>query len=508
MNKIILFLSLTFLFSNINIFAQVANYIYSDALGSYNEITGDTTVAFSTSTITNPFDLDDVTYGPNAIPFIFEFNGIDYNSFYINSNGFITIGTTPPVAANYGPIAATEVYNGAVSAFGIDLIGLFGTNADRFAGSPLLSNVVSFAGVVAGRLITGTGIAASATVVSFNQVAGTILMSAGATSTGNNEIIQIASGSIVRATTGSAGNKVHTIQFKNFRRNTTTGTVDNLNFQIKLYEATGKIEVVYGNIDEGPIPVFGQVGLRGVLHSDFNNRTTASNWLSTNSGATNDVQCMISNIVFPPAGLTLIWGPPSTTISIKVIPQGFYNLSTLKLNMRDTVTAYLRNSNFPFTIVDSADGVIDSVTFEGTFVFNNASSGEYYIVVRHRNSIETWSSLPESLLRGSSRSYDFTNAVTKAYGSNMINVNSSPVRFGIFSGDVNQDGFVDLTDLTIVFNDANNFLTGYIVTDITGNGNTDLTDLTITFNNSNSFVRVRYFDSEASIQAHPEQVQE
>ncbi len=490
MNKLILILSFVILFTNFNIFAQVAGYTYSDYSGSYNEITGDTIVAFSTSTITNPFDLDDVTYGPNSIPFIFKFNGIDYNSFYINSNGFITFGSTPPVAANYGSIAATEVYDGAVSAFGIDLIGLFGTNADRIAGSPVLSNVVSFAGVVAGRLITGTGIATSTTIISFDQGAGTILLSAGATSTGNNEIIQIAAGSIVRATTGLSGNKVHTIQFKNFRRNTTTGTIDNLNFQIKLYEATGKIEVVYGNVDEGPIPVYGQVGLRGILHSDFNNRTTALNWLATTAGLTNDVQCMISSSIFPPAGLTLVWGPPSTPISIKVIPQGFHNQSSLKLNMRDTVTAYLRNSVSPYMIVDSAKGFLDSVTFEGMFVFNNTPTGNYYLVVTHRNCIETWSNTPIGLLRGNSLNYDFTNNISKAYGNNMINVNLSPLRFGIFSGDVNQDGFIDLTDVTLISNDANIFLTGYINSDVNGDGFADLSDLTIAFNNAISFVSV------------------
>lgn len=188
-------------------------YVYS-ASGVYTEISGDTVVAFSTSTITNPFDLDDVTYSSNRIPFFFRFNGVNYNNISINTNGFITFGAVSSVAANYGPIASTETYDGAVSAFGIDLIGLFGTNADRSAGSPVLSNVVSFAGVVAGRLITGTGIATSATIISFNQSAGTITMSAGATSTGNNEIIQIAAASIVRSTQGISGSRVHTIQFK------------------------------------------------------------------------------------------------------------------------------------------------------------------------------------------------------------------------------------------------------------------------------------------------------
>ncbi len=486
MKKFILFISVvSFLCFTSVLPAQVSNYIFSQYNGTYTEITGDTVVAFSTSTITNPMDLDDVTYPSNRIPFAFRFNGADYTNLTINTNGFITFGAVPPVAANYGPIAATETYDGAVSAFGIDLIGLFGTNADRIAGSPVLSNVVSFAGVVAGRLITGTGIATSATIVSFNTSAGTITMSAGATSTGNNEIIQIAAASIVRSTQGSAGNRVHIIQFKNFRRYIFTGTVDNLNFQIKLYEATGRIEVVYGSIKEGPVSVSGQVGLRGILHSDFNNRTTASNWLTTSAGLTNDVQCLISSIVFPASGLTFVWGPPPAIINITVIPQGFYNLTTLKLNMRDTVTAYLRNYSSPFAKVDSAKAVIDSITFTGAFHFNSASSGSYYIEITHRNSIETWSKIPVAINTGSITDYNFTNSAAKAFGNNLT---LKGTKYCIYSGDVNQDGFVNLSDVILVYNDGANFVTGYKNTDVTGDNTSDLTDLIITFNNSSLFV--------------------
>ncbi|MBK8551854.1 MAG: hypothetical protein IPL53_12625 [Ignavibacteria bacterium] len=486
MKKLISIFSLFLFFSFIvNSQAQVSSYIFSQYPGTYTEISGDTVVAFSTSTITNPMDLDDVTYPSNRIPFTFKYNGVPYTNCAINTNGFITFGTTPPVAANYGSISATEVYDGAVSGFGIDLIGIFGTNADRVSGSAVLSNVVSFAGIVAGRLITGTGIPASATILSFNQSAGTITMSAGATSTGVNEIIQIAAASIVRGTQGAAGNKVHIIQFKNFRRNTTTGTVDNLNFQIKLYEATGKIEVVYGKVFEGPIPVFGQVGLRGILPTDFNNRTTASNWLTTTAGATNDVQCMISSSVYPGSGLTFVWGPPHINVNITVIPEGFYNLSTLRLNMRDTVTAYLRNTTTPFAKADSAKAVIDSVTFTGAFTFNNASSGTYYIEVKHRNSIETWSKSGVSFSSGSSANYDFTTAAVKAFGNNMVLVGT---KYCIYSGDVIREGSVNLSDVLLVYNAGLNFVMGYTVTDVTGDNSTNLEDLLITYNNSADFV--------------------
>lgn len=488
MKKLIFFLSvvLTLCFS-INSFTQVDDYIFSQYSGTYAEITGDTVVAFSTSTITNPMNLDDVTYPSNRIPFSFKFNGASYTNFAINTNGFITFGTTPPVAANYGPIAATEVYDGAVSGFGINLIGIFGTNADRVSGSNVLSNVVSFAGVVTGRLITGTGIPASATITSFNSGMGTITISAAATSTGNNEIIQIAAASIVRATQGSAGNRIHTIQFKNFKRNITTGTVDNLNFQIKLYEATGKIEVVYGNVDEGPIPVFGQVGLRGIPHTDFNNRTTASNWLATTADATNDVQCLISGTVFPASGLTFVWGPPPTTVNITVIPQGFYNHTTLKLNKRDTVTVYLRKTAAPFAILDSAKAIIDSVNFKGAFFFHTSFSGTYYIVVKHRNCIETWSSSGVGFTVGSEINYNFTSSSSQAFGNNMI---LKGTKYCIFSGDVNQDGTVDLTDLSLIDNDAYNFVSGYVSTDLTGDNFVDLDDLSIADNNAYNFVSV------------------
>ena len=490
MLKLNLFLSLImFLIIGDRLSANVAGYTFTQHQGVYTEISGDTVVAFSTSTITNPFDLDDVTYSSNRIPFLFRFNGVYYNNIAINTNGFITFGSTSPVAANYGPIASTETYDGAVSAFGIDLIGLFGTNADRVAGSPVLSNVVSFAGVVAGRLITGTGIATSATIISFNQSAGTITMSAGATSTGNNEIIQIAAASIVRSTQGTAGSKVHTIQFKNFRRYITTGTIDNLNFQIKLYETSGKIEVVYGNNTEGPTPVYGQVGLRGILHSDFNNRTTASDWLNTAAGGTNDVQCLISSSVFPPSGLTFIWNPPATTVNITLILQGFYNLTTLKLNKRDTVTAYLRNTSSPFLIVDSAKAVIDSITFNGAFYFNNTSSGTYYIELKHRNSIETWSSSGVVINAGGVTAYNFTAAASRAYGNNMI---LKGTKYCIYSGDVNQDGIIDASDLSEVDNDAFNSLSGYVRTDVTGDDFVDAEDVSIVDNNAyNSVSLVR-----------------
>ncbi len=65
------------------------------------------------------------------------------------------------------------------------------------------------------------------------------------------------------------------------------------------------------------------------------------------------------------------------------------------------------------------------------------------------------------------------------------------MRFAVYSGDVNQDGAVDLADITEVYNSSVAFVTGYAVTDVNGDNTVDLSDITLTYNNSVNFVLVR-----------------
>jgi len=181
--------------------------------------------------------------------------------------------------------------------------------------------------------------------------------------------------------------------------------------------------------------------------------------------------------------------PIPILLSITVIPEGFYNPINNTLNSRDTVTAYLRSAAFPYIIVDSTKQVIDSITFMGSFIFSNTGSGTYYIVVKHRNSIETWSkSGGEILTQGSPMNYDFTSAQSQAYGNNLKQLDTSPLRFAIYSGDVNQDGVVDGSDGAIVDNDAYNFVTGYVNSDVNGDDVVDGSDGAIIDNNAFNFV--------------------
>jgi hypothetical protein len=179
---------------------------------------------------------------------------------------------------------------------------------------------------------------------------------------------------------------------------------------------------------------------------------------------------------------------PSTRLDLTMFIEGFYDAGN-NTQVSDTVRVELRNPNSPYAIVDQAKGVVGS---DGTaqLFFGNVASGNYYIAVAHRNSIFTWSENTVLIISDGPNSYDFSTASSQAYGSNMIQVDASPVRFAIYSGDVNQDGTVDATDVSTIDNDAFNFAGGYVVTDLTGDDFVDATDFAIADNNAANFVSV------------------
>ncbi|MEO8665958.1 MAG: hypothetical protein ABI462_10710 [Ignavibacteria bacterium] len=173
--------------------------------------------------------------------------------------------------------------------------------------------------------------------------------------------------------------------------------------------------------------------------------------------------------------------------SIKVIPQGLMNEITGKLNKKDSIRFFLRNSIPPYNKIDSAAGILDSLTFTSQIVFPNAPSGTYFLEVDGKNSLETWSAAPVSYSLTSDFTYDFTMASSQAYGNAMILVNG---KWCIYSADIVHDGSIDLNDLAAIFNDQINFISGNTNTDVNGDGIVNLADLAICFNNSNNFVRM------------------
>jgi len=174
----------------------------------------------------------------------------------------------------------------------------------------------------------------------------------------------------------------------------------------------------------------------------------------------------------------------AVTLNLKAYLQGFY-LGAGTMNgavsstVSDTVKIKLANSTSPFAFVDSAVSTL-STNGTGTFTFQHAVSGSsYYIVFRHRNSLETWSAIPVTF-SASSISYDFTTAAGKAFGSNMKNIAGA---FCIYSGDVNQDGVIEAADYSEIENSVQLVLFGYHTDDVTGDDVVESADYSLIENN-------------------------
>lgn len=155
----------------------------------------------------------------------------------------------------------------------------------------------------------------------------------------------------------------------------------------------------------------------------------------------------------------------------------------------DTVKIYLRNSSAPYAIVDSSKNLLLGPCTGQNFIFRNVRNGlPYFVVVKHRNALETWSAAPVTFVN-SDASIAFSVDDIYAYGNNEIQVDTSPYNvFAFYSGDVNQDGTIDATDVSLIDNDVQNFVSGYVVTDLTGDDFVDGTDFAIADNNAANFV--------------------
>ena len=172
--------------------------------------------------------------------------------------------------------------------------------------------------------------------------------------------------------------------------------------------------------------------------------------------------------------------PISRSFNLTALLSGNYNGSTM---VPKNVTVELHNSTTPYTLVESKTVLLNS-SGVGNPKYTTAVNGTpYYIVIKSDNGLETWSATPQTF-SGSTLNYDFTTAVTQAYGSNLILVGT---KWCIISGDANQDGSVDALDRSACWNDRN--LSGVYVTDLNGDGVVDALDRSIAWNNRNLSVQ-------------------
>ncbi len=175
--------------------------------------------------------------------------------------------------------------------------------------------------------------------------------------------------------------------------------------------------------------------------------------------------------------------PSPKTLSLSAFIEGFYDPGTDKM-IPDTLSAFLRNSFSPYSLVDSVKSIADT-SGKGLFKFTRADNAtDYFIVVKHRNSLETWSSGINRFIYNN-MSYNYSSASSQAFGNNLILKGS---RYCLYSGDVINNGLIDLDDLLKVYNDEVSFQTGYLDTDINGDSIVDLDDVLIVYGNANGFV--------------------
>jgi uncharacterized protein (TIGR02145 family) len=171
-------------------------------------------------------------------------------------------------------------------------------------------------------------------------------------------------------------------------------------------------------------------------------------------------------------------------LTITALIEGFYSAQGSSMTIGPMVKVELHDA-ISKEGIESRIGTLNTLGV-GTFSFSNVVNGiPYYIVIKSSNTIETWCSSAQNFSSGT-LSYNFTTAAEMAYANNMIKIGS---KWCIYSGDVNQDGYVDSGDLLPIDNDYTNYLYGLgLVTDVNGDGYVDSGDLLIVDNNYTNYI--------------------
>ncbi|MEP7164077.1 MAG: CHRD domain-containing protein [Ferruginibacter sp.] len=186
------------------------------------------------------------------------------------------------------------------------------------------------------------------------------------------------------------------------------------------------------------------------------------------------------------------------TINLKLFLQGYYVGSS-------TMQPVLNNQSVPSSLATQTDTVMIDIFHPTTFALlatkkavlsttGNVSAtftqspGSYYIGVRHRNTIQTWTKSPVAC-SASTPLYNFTTAANKAYDDNQVQV--EPGVWAFFAGDLNQDEYIDGNDFPQY--DAESASGGvydgtYTITDMNGDGFVDGNDFPVFDVNSSNGV--------------------
>jgi len=150
----------------------------------------------------------------------------------------------------------------------------------------------------------------------------------------------------------------------------------------------------------------------------------------------------------------------------------------------DLVTVEFALPAYPYSTLYVIENVALSTQGIATVMIPAGYVDSAYIVIKHRNSIETWSAarIPFNVPL---QALDLTSDITSAYGSNLIQQGN---KFLVYSADVNQDGLIDSSDMILTENQTILFGQGYIQEDVNGDGIIDSSDMIFIDNNVIRFV--------------------
>ena len=178
-----------------------------------------------------------------------------------------------------------------------------------------------------------------------------------------------------------------------------------------------------------------------------------------------------------------------TILNLKVFIEGYYlggGLMSNCLNITgvsgdpldaDVVTISAMDVAPPHNLVEAQVGTLKTngdvtVTFSSLVIPNTS----YYIKVNHRNSVETWSANPVVLT--TSTMYSFASSASQASGNNQV-ITFDALYAAIYSGDINQDMAIDISDFLDLDPSVQAGDGGYLSGDINGDASVDVTDFLI-----------------------------
>jgi hypothetical protein len=250
------------------------------------------------------------------LPFPFLWNGTNQYVVNVSSNGFISFNAVIGAVNGsiYNPLSLSTTSN-VISAFSQDLVMGVAVDGSFVAGSNTITGLSSSIGFSVGDVIYdyNSDFASNPTITAISGSSMVVNLPA-LNSSGTNYVVASAMGGIWQRVTGTAPNRVCEFEFTHFCRFIQDEII---NFKIKLYETSGKIEVVYGDCIAGADNTPSEVGLKGNSNTDFNSRKVAGNTWNSSVPATNiaDV-CDFNATSAPSSGLTYIWAPPTCTVPV------------------------------------------------------------------------------------------------------------------------------------------------------------------------------------------------